>query len=64
MSSWKVAKRQQCKKEIARVEELIIEGLTQQQVADRLKWPIHKVINIISRHTVGVRRLRYEHKAN
>lgn len=58
MSSWTVKHRQQCKKEIAKVEALVIEGLSQQQIADKLMWPTHKVVNIISRHTVGVMRLR------
>ena len=64
MNKWTVPKRQQCKKEIAKVELLIIEGLTQQQISDRLMWPIHKVKNIITRHTVGMTRLRHEFKNN
>ena len=58
MTNWTVPKRQQCKKEIEKVKALVIEGLSQQQIADKLMWPTHKVVNIISRHTVGVRRLR------
>ena len=54
---WRVKSRQQCKKEIEIVSELILNH-TQKEVAEITGLKLSKVKNILDRHTIGVYELR------
>ena len=55
--SWQVKSRQQCKEEIKRVSDLVINH-TQKEVAEITGLGMSKVKNIITRHTMGVTEIR------
>ena len=58
--TWRVPHRQISKADIARVEQLIIEGFTVPEMAVHLGKNVSYVRNFIDRHTTGIRRLRQE----
>jgi len=55
--SWQVKSRQQCKEEIKRVSDLVINH-TQKEVAEITGLGMSKVKNIITRHTMGITEIR------
>ena len=58
--TWRVPSRQVTKADIARVEQLIIEGFTVAEMAHNLGRKESYIRNFIDRHTVGLRRLRHD----
>jgi len=60
--SWKVPARTINKELIADIEKMVIDGLSSDAIGERLGRKGSNVRNIIMRHTVGARRLRYDAK--
>jgi len=60
--NWQVPSRQVKPDFISKVKNLVLNGLTTYQAAHELGVSVSVVRNTISRHTCGVRRLRYENK--
>ena len=58
--TWRVPHRQISKADIARVEQLIIEGFTVPEMAVHLGRSVSYVRDFIGKHTTGIRRLRQE----
>ena len=55
--NWRVESRQQCREEIKRVSDLVIDH-TQKEVAEITGLGMSKVKNIITRHTMGITEIR------
>ena len=58
--TWRVPHRQVTKADIARFEQLVIEGFTVQEMADTLGRNVSYIRNFADRHTSGLRRLRHD----